>query len=120
MMKKGLKKFFEGWKPDAHLELAKAIILMYHMLMFEIRIENAPILKNWYFWNFKRRLWRHPRKIFPFFSSILGQNRELFPGSTKKGGVISRLRNPYWNSSSGRLRYFVWIPTLYLYFADFA
>ena len=99
MMKKGLKIFFEGWKPDAHLELAKTIILMYHMLMFEIRIENAPILKNWYFWNFKRRLWRHPRKIFPVFSSILGQNRELFPGSTKKGGVISRLRNPYWNSS---------------------
>jgi len=99
MMKKGLKKLFEVWKPDAHIELAKTIILMYHMLMFEIRIENAPILKKWYFWNFKRRLWRHQQKNFRIFSWILGQNRALFPSSTKKGGVIFSLRIPYWNSS---------------------
>ena len=94
------KFFFKGWKPDALLELAKAVILMYQMLIFEIRIENAATAKKWYFWNFKRRMWRHPRKIFPVFSWILGQNRALFPGSTKKGGVISRIRIPYWNSSS--------------------
>ena len=38
-------------------------------------------------------------KFFRFFSRILGQNRALSPGSTKKGGVISRLRIPYCNSS---------------------
>jgi len=42
--------------PDAHQELAKAVILMFHMPIFEIRIKNAALDKNWYFWNFKRRL----------------------------------------------------------------
>ena len=86
MMKKGLKKFFEGWKPDAHLELAKAIILMYHMLMFEIRIENAPILKNWYFWNFKRRLWRHQPKFFRFFRGFWVRIARSIQEAQKKGG----------------------------------
>ena len=72
---------------------------MYHVTWSQIAFENESVITIWYFWNFKRRLWRHPRIFFPVFSRILGQKRTLFRSSTKQGVVNFWLRIPYWNSS---------------------